>query len=108
MARTQVLKNIHPILSFDKVDECQRLHVLPVRKDVETQFGKCDMIDFIDVNGEEVSIFMGAALKLFDWESLNGEVIDLVYKGKIKNPKTKRQYDDFEVYTIDETPEKKK
>lgn len=102
MIRKQILKNLHPVLTFDVVGENKILTVKEVRKNVQTQFGSCDMIDFIDCCGEVQSIFMGAALKLFDWNLLTGVTIELVYQGKVKNKATKRQYDDYEIYVMEE------
>lgn len=102
MARTQVLKNLHPVMTFELKGQEEILTVKEIRDNIETQFGKCSMIDFVDGEGEIQSIFMGAALKLFDWNALMGQKIALVYQGKVKNKATKRSYDDFEIYILDE------
>ena len=102
MKRILILKNIHPVISFDKIDDEMIMTVVGIREGVETQFGKCSMIDFKDGDGEIQSIFMGAALKLFDWNLLVNKKVALVYKGKVKNKATKRQYDDYEVYLVED------
>jgi len=104
MARKEVSKNLHPIITFEKVDDEFTGNVKGVRKGVKTEFGECDCIDLTDDNGEIHSIFMGAALRLFDWNDLKGKNIALVYKGKVKNKGTKRTYEDYQVFEL--TPDK--
>jgi hypothetical protein len=101
MAKRQLTKNLHPVITFEKKGDSFTGKVKDIRREVKTQFGVCDLVDLEDSKGDVQSLFLGAALRLFDFNSLQGETIEVKYIGTVSNPKTKLKYQDFEVYVIE-------
>lgn len=63
---------------------------------VESQFELDNYL--FNKNGKEVIVFGKTALKTKMSAVEPGQVVKIVYLGKKKSQKSKREYDDFEVY----------
>lgn len=63
----------------------------------KTKFGEAIFLELL-VNGEKRSMIITAGLTPFQWDSLYGKEIQIMYKGFEKNPKTGRNYKSYDVF----------
>ena len=61
------------------------------------QWGDYQYLKLIDEEGEIINVSLKSSLQGYDWQEVIGKVIEIEYIGKKKNPKTGRNYFDFEV-----------
>ena len=66
----------------------------------ETEVGpnKSNLYNFKKENGEVISVWGNTVLDTRFKNLVEGEEVKILYKGKVKNEKTGREYHNFEVY----------
>ena len=62
----------------------------------EGNFGKYDYVNILDGNGE-TRVSITAGLSYINFDDLEGKRVKIIYRGLVNNPKTKRNYNSFEV-----------
>ena len=62
----------------------------------EGNFGKSDYVNIKNGNGV-IRVNISAGLRYIDFYELQGEWVKIIYRGLVNNPKTKRNYNSFEV-----------
>lgn len=62
----------------------------------EGNFGKSDYVNIKNGNGV-IRVNISAGLRYIDFHELEGERVKIIYRGLVNNPKTKRNFNSFEV-----------
>lgn len=62
----------------------------------EGNFGKTDYVNIKDDKGV-TRVPISAGLRYIDFSELEGKQVKIIYRGLVNNPKTKRNYNSFEV-----------
>jgi hypothetical protein len=95
-------REVSKAFKFENIG-CEFIGKLVGIRETSSVYGETEVLDFVDLEGENWIVFITSNLKGYDWVEMVGKYISLEYKEDKRNEKTKRTYKSFEVQEVEVT-----